>query len=171
MKHNTDSKPPSGGNSRLPVTPPQTIPLLRMNMNNSRVPRLACILYLLACCTIHAAAQVGAVCVINLCMEKSGVIAVYLTDTTPACASNAANYLVSKCGVDYKATTCNVDCGSIYSWYGAYWHAMGCSTLGNPCGSQGECPSSVANVCQTASTLGLIAPSPTPGPPPTSALV
>jgi len=132
-------------------------PLCR-NVINSRVPRLSGILYIVMCCTGHVFAT--GICITNMCMEGSGAIAVFLTDTTPGCSSNAENYLVSKCGVGYNATTCNVDCNSIYSWSGSYWNAQGCSILGNPCGAQGECSSSVSDVCEEA---------PTPTPSPTSA--
>jgi hypothetical protein len=93
------------------------------------------------------AAPSTAPCVIDLCTEGDGDIAVYLTDTT---CSSELSYCTSKCGVGYSGTTCNVDYSSIYSWYGSYWEAEGCNNLGNPCGGQGECPSSVANVCQNA---------------------
>ena len=92
-----------------------------------------------------------------MCTESLGAVAVFLTDTSPGCLSNADNYLVSKCGVGYSGTTCNVDCNSIYSWSGSYWKANGCSILGNTCGVQGECDASVSNVCQEVST-----PSPQP---------
>jgi len=79
-----------------------------------------------------------------MCTESSGTIAVFLTDTTPGCSGNADNYLVSKCGVGYSGTTCDIDCGSIYSWSGSYWEAQGCSILGNLCGAQGAI---VGGVC------------------------
>jgi hypothetical protein len=64
------------------------------------------------------AAPASAPCVINLCTEADGTtVAVYLTDTT--CSANAADYLLSKCGVGYNATECIVDCNGEYSWYGS----------------------------------------------------
>src|SRR5262245_62170094 len=53
------------------------------------------------------------------------------------------------------------NCSSIYSWHGSYWQAEGCTLLGNPCGAAGECPSSVANVCQNVTSSS---PSPSPSP-------
>jgi len=128
---------------------------------NCVVSRLTCILYIILCCTDHVLGT--DTCVTNMCTESSGTIAVFLTDTTPGCSGNADNYLVSKCGVGYSGTTCDIDCGSIYSWSGSYWEAQGCSILGNLCGAQGECDSSVSNVCLEAPP-----PTPSPAPSPTS---
>jgi hypothetical protein len=148
MQRKGDYNPPLRVRGHQHGTPSRTIwPPVR-NMINSRVPQLSCILYIIMYCHVQVLAV--STCVDYMCMESSGsVVAVYLTDTTPGCSSAAANYLVSKCGVGYTEISCNVDCSSIYAWNGGYWNAAGCNLLGNPCGPQGECPSSVLSVCQT----------------------
>jgi len=123
----------------------QTIKPLCRNIINPHVSRLVCILYVIVFGMGHVLAL--DTCVIYMCTESSGAIAVYLTDTSPGCVSPAQNYMISKCGVNYSGRTCYVDCNSIYSWSGSYWRAAGCNGLGNPCGVQTECDSSVLNVC------------------------
>jgi len=91
-------------------------------------------------------------CTVNICQQKSGGFYAFLTDTSQGCLNSAESALVNACGLNYSGAMCYVDCGSIYSWSsGAYWNAMQCSLLGNPCGSQGQCPASVADVCKMAS--------------------
>ena len=116
-------------------------------MTNSHAPQLACILHIV-CRMGHVLAVKD--CVTYMCTEDSGgVVAVYLTDATPGCSSSGADYMVSKCGVGYNQTTCNVDCSGICAYSGSYWHVEGCTILGpGPCGAQGESDSSVLNVCQ-----------------------
>ena len=148
MKYNTNYRPPSGETGYQPETPLKAIQPLRRGRANSYAPQLARILLIM--CRIGPGLAVNN-CVTYMCTESSGgVVAVFLTDNTPGCSGNAANYLVSKCGVGYSSTTCNVDCNGIYAYSGSYWKAEGCTTLGNPCGAQGECDSSVLNVCQNS---------------------
>lgn len=136
---------PSPEKGRQTGTPSQTIKPLCRNIINPHVSRLVCILYVIVFGMGHVLAL--DTCVIYMCTESSGAIAVYLTDTSPGCVSPAQNYMISKCGVNYSGRTCYVDCNSIYSWSGSYWRAAGCNGLGNPCGVQTECDSSVLNVC------------------------
>ena len=147
-KHDTNYHPPSDETGYQLGTPSKTIRTLRRYRIKFHVPQLAPILLIV--CRFDPVLAVNN-CVTYTCTESSGgVVAVFLTDNTPGCSDNAANYLVSKCGAGYSGTTCNVDCNGIYAYSGSYWKAEGCTTLGNPCGAQGECDSSVLNVCQNS---------------------
>jgi hypothetical protein len=157
MQRNNNSPPYQGAKDHHRATPSQAIRQLVKNTIKSYVPGLSCILSVIMYCPVRVLA--ADTCINYMCTESSGgVVAVYLTDNTPGCSSAAANYLVSKCGVGYTQISCNVDCSSIYAWNGGYWTAAGCTLLGNPCGPQGECGSSVLSVCQSSQAP---APSPT----------
>ena len=92
-------------------------------------------------------------CVVDMCTEASGNVAVALYDTVGGdCSGWAMNTLTSACGINFQETKYLVDCNGIYSWSGAYWRAAGCDGLGWPCGSSQICGSSVLSVCQLASS-------------------